>query len=162
MHRLKSRLRKLAARIDVAPSWVDYFARAERLARTLLSSADPRSCGGCDSVEEGKRVRRLDRDASISLAALEYRIRQGGGGTADSVFHECGRPMAVTGMGANSTRMGIAATTTNRQGETQCADYCDACRERTGQPGNIDVHPTRPGRYFNRGRSTRWRQGRDH
>jgi hypothetical protein len=40
MHRLRSRLRKLEARIDVAPSWVDYFAQAERLARTLLSSAD--------------------------------------------------------------------------------------------------------------------------
>jgi hypothetical protein len=40
MHRLRSRLRKLEAKIDVEPSWTDYFAQAERLARTLLSPAD--------------------------------------------------------------------------------------------------------------------------
>jgi hypothetical protein len=40
-HGLKSRLRKLEARIEpVAPSWNDYFARAEQLALTVLSPTD--------------------------------------------------------------------------------------------------------------------------
>ncbi len=40
MHRLKDRLLKLEARIAVEPSWNDYFAQAERLARSMLSPAD--------------------------------------------------------------------------------------------------------------------------
>ena len=41
MHRLKGRLRRLEARIEpAAPSWNDYYARAEERALRMLSPAD--------------------------------------------------------------------------------------------------------------------------
>jgi hypothetical protein len=58
MYRLKNRLRKLEARIDVEPSWNDYVGQAERLARTLLSPADR------DLVADAIRLRKeRGRDA---------------------------------------------------------------------------------------------------
>ena len=83
MHRLRSRLRKLEAKIDVEPSWTDYFAQAERLARTLLSPADRdlvadaiqlRKERRCDAWTEMHRSVWKRWSAAFDRAVVELRI----------------------------------------------------------------------------------------
>jgi hypothetical protein len=83
MHRLKSRLRKLEAQVDTGPSWNDYFARAEQLARSMLAPADRdlvadaiqlRKERGCNVWTEMHRSVWERRSSAFDRAVADLRI----------------------------------------------------------------------------------------
>lgn len=83
MHHLMSRLRKLEAQADTGPSWNDYFAEAEKLARSMLAPADRdlvagtiqlRKERGCNAWTEMHRSVWERWSAAFDRAVTELRI----------------------------------------------------------------------------------------